>query len=211
MRSILIQPGPPALLLVEGKTAQVFFTAFLKALGKADGEPGVKIIDFGGVSQLRGTLQRVVDPEFRAKGKAIAVIRDAERDAAAAYQSVSDALRSVGLEVPPQSGRWAAASPATGVFILPDNLNSGMIESLCLAAIGETAAGQTQIACAEAFLDCLGASANASVANLTKAKMLSILAGTGADNPQVGAAARAKYFSWDAATFAPLRQFLGRL
>ena len=84
MSTPFVMPAPPALLLVEGKTMKVFFDEWLRRLEKS----GVQVIDFGGTAQLNGTLQRVVDPVFRKQGRNLAVIRDAERDAGAAFQSV---------------------------------------------------------------------------------------------------------------------------
>ncbi len=63
MSTPFVTPAPPALLLVEGRTLLVFFEEWLRRLGK----PGVKVIDFGGISQLNGTLQRVADPVFLTK------------------------------------------------------------------------------------------------------------------------------------------------
>ncbi len=203
MSTPFVTPAPPALLLVEGKTNLVFFVEWLRRLGKSN----VTVIDFGGTSQLKGTLQRVVDPVFRAQGRSLGIVRDAERDAGAAFQSVCSSIQSCGLVPPTAAGIWSASQPAIGVFILPDNQSSGMIESLCVEALRVTAQGRASLDCTENFLRCLSA-AGKTADNMTKARLHATLAGWGHNDPRVGAAARERAFNWSAPAFAPLASFL---
>ena len=203
MSTPFVTPAPPALLLVEGSTLKVFFEAWLPRLGKT----AVQVINFGGISELNGTLQRVADPVFLAQGCSLAVIRDAEQNAAAAFQSVCHGLQRCGLTVPGAPAEWTPSKPAVGVFILPDNQSTGMIESLCLSSLVHSEAGRASLTCTDAFLQCLGA-AGKTASNPIKARLHATLAGWGHNDPRVGASARAGAFDWNAPAFAPLAAFL---
>lgn len=201
MAGLLKSIDQPSILLVEGKTGEWFFRSLLEHLGRG----GTQIVDFGGVSQLAGMIERVgSDPVFRKTGRRLAIVRDAERDAASAFQSVGHALEKVGLAAPAAPGAWSADRLAVGVFILPDNLGPGMIETLCLAA--ET---DERRACVGQFAACMEAQGVGS--SRDKDTMQALLAIAGVGNPQVGAAARASYFDWSSPTFAPLRTFISAL
>jgi hypothetical protein len=203
MSTPFVTPAPPALLLVEGATLKVLFEAWLPRLGKT----AVQVINFGGISELNGTLQRVADPVFLSQGRSLAVVRDAEQDMNAAFQSVCHGLQRCKLPVPESAGRWTSSKPMVGVFILPDNRSVGMIESLCLTALEQSETGRAALACTDAFLSCL-ATAGKSAGNQTKARLHATLAGWGHHDPRVGAAARAGSFDWNSPAFAPLAEFL---
>ncbi len=209
MNPPLIKVESDSLLLVEGKTAEVFFRAMLERLGKRE----TQVINFGGIAELRGNFQRVAqDPKFLAQGRTLAIIRDAETNARAAFDSVLNAVRSVGLTASDQPGHWHDAQPAVGVYVLPDNTSPGTLESLCLSAATEDATGKARGTCMNDFLACLTkASGTATGVSSDKTKMQSLLAGAGVQNPQVGAAARANYFDWTAPAFAKLSAFLEKL
>jgi len=78
-----------SVLLVEGKTDEWFFQSLLHRLGRT----GTQIIDVRGLPHLPGMVERVgSDPYFRAKGRRLAIARDADRNAVGAFDSVCASL-----------------------------------------------------------------------------------------------------------------------
>jgi hypothetical protein len=194
-------------LFAEGVGPKLFFQVWLSRLGKTD----VEVLDFGGVSELPGKLQRIAtDPLFRATGLSLAIVRDAEKDARGAFQSVCHSLTRYGLPPPGSPGIWTESKPSVGVFVLPDNVRPGMIETLCAESLGENPLGETSLAHADTFLDQVSAAGHPT-SNRTKARLHATLAAWDLPDPRVGAAARAKAFDWNAAAFSPLAKFLDGL
>ncbi len=78
------------LLLVEGKDTE----AFIKALLKASEVDGFQILDFRNVENFRPFIKGLVNqPDFRQLDiQSIGVIRDAEQNASAAFESVQEDL-----------------------------------------------------------------------------------------------------------------------
>ncbi len=137
MRPSKIESKKPVQLLVEGKDALNFFSAFAEHLTLT----GIQIHDFGGGDDLRRFLAAFSAlPDFdRVDG--IGIVRDAEqRDemsgieprraksaADSALQSTVDALRNARLPVPNGS---VETRPVVSVLILPGNGQDGMLETL---------------------------------------------------------------------------------
>lgn len=96
------QPKPittPVQLVVEGEDAANFFKALLREMNLTT----VQVQNFGGVTELRSFLKLLRDaPNFWANVTSIGIVRDAETDPKAAFQSVCGALRHAGLPVPQQ-------------------------------------------------------------------------------------------------------------
>src|SRR5262249_28759450 len=137
----------PKLLIGEGREEVVFFTAFLKHLDLSD----VQIADYGGKYQLRSYLRALQMRSDFAQVVALGVVRDADADAARAFQSVYDALRDTGLAVPGTPGEVAGVNVRVGVWIMPDGDKPGMLEDLCLEAVQNDPA----MPCVDDYFMCL--------------------------------------------------------
>jgi hypothetical protein len=190
-----------AQLLVEGKTPELFFQAFVKEL-KLEGQ--VEVRTFGGINSLKTWLdvfsQRA---DFKEKVTRLAIIRDAEhRPASEAYESVCGVVRSVLPVTPAPMGEFSGDPLAVGIFILPDCSRSGMLESLCLEAWeGEQPADR----CTREFGSCLGVGDSFKT---TKQRLAAHLVARNVVDPQLGRAAQQGVIPWDHSTFAPLTSFL---
>ena len=127
------------LLLVEGDTPMHFFEALLKHLGL---DATVEVRNFRGLGDFRSYLIRLAaTTEFR-HVVSLGVIRDAEdKPAVDARQSVTDAFTAAGLTGTP------TPLVKTAAFILPDGVNPGMIETLCMEAVraGGGAGGRVRL------------------------------------------------------------------
>ncbi len=112
----------PKLLIVEGRDAEVFLGALL---GHVQAR-GVQVQDFGGTSELAGFLKALRNTSgLSTRVSSLGVIRDAETDAQAAFQSVRSALAAARLPVPSVPNRPTGDNPRVSVFILPDNTSPG--------------------------------------------------------------------------------------
>ena len=109
------QPQPitkESLLLVEGKDSRNFFEALCNHLSLSQ---QLQIMNFGGVEELRGFLVGLCGQSGFRSVKRIGIIRDAEKDAAAAFQSVQASLRRIDLTVPNEPEQCSGTQPAVGI------------------------------------------------------------------------------------------------
>ncbi|HEY7428040.1 MAG TPA: DUF3226 domain-containing protein [Gemmataceae bacterium] len=118
----------PKLLFVEGDTPMHFFEALLRYLHL---DQQIEIRNFRGVGDFKTFLMDLAkSADFQRLVASVGVVRDAEdQPAAAARQSVLNAFTAAGLT--PQR----IPLVQTSIFILPDNTNPGMIETLCIEAV----------------------------------------------------------------------------
>lgn len=192
-----------AQLLVEGRTSEIFFQEFVKAL-RLEGQVDVRT--FGDISRQRlktwlELFSRKAD--FKEKVHRLAIIRDAEaRPASEAYESVCGVVRSVLPVTPAPMGELNGDPLSVGIFILPDCSRRGMLESLFLEAWAgeEPAAG-----CTRAFENCLGVVESI---RTTKQRLAAHLVARNVVDPQLGRAAQQGVIPWGHPAFAALTNFL---
>lgn len=192
------------LLVVEGEDERHFFEALAAAI-----HVSVQVLPVGGKTKIRENLKLLaISPGFEIV-TALGIVRDADDDYAAAFQSVMTALQAAGLPAPAEPEVIVHDRPRTGVFIMPAKNTTGAIETICLDAVRDEAAFQ----CVEPFFDCLethgvahdGASVRA------KARVHTYLASKPEPGKRLGEAAKAGYWPLGAAAFARVRDFLEKL
>jgi len=117
----------PNVLVVEGREEELFFGAFIQHLGLQN----IQTMPIGGKEQLRRNLKAlVVSPGF-SEVIFLGVVRDANADPGAAFQSVHDALQAVNLPAPEYPLVPVGERPRVAVMILPEASAPGMLEDLC--------------------------------------------------------------------------------
>ena len=204
-----LQIGSDLLLLHEG-------TADLKVLGallRHAAITGYQTIEVGGHSKLRALLKALVlsphfknpVPGFGHPVRAVAIVLDAETDAAATFRSVRDALLVAGLGAPGTAGQIAPGSPKGGVFLVPDNQSPGKIETRCLDSVRDDPAWP----CLDVFFSCVGERAGALPKNIDKARAQAFLATRANPALPVGLAAEEGYWRFEHCAFQNLVAFLG--
>ena len=139
------------LLLVEGRDEANLFGALLRHCFGPVWQQEIQIVEAGGRAAFRGNIATIRAEAESRPLRAIGVIRDADRDARGALQSVCDALRMAGYNPPTIHGDVSNGNPHVGVFIVPDGRAPGAIETLCRRSVAGGAASE----CVEAFIDCL--------------------------------------------------------
>ncbi|WNG52068.1 hypothetical protein F0U60_54155 [Archangium minus] len=89
----------------------------------------------GGDSEIANRVEETLQAALVAPPDAVGVLLDADRDKPPVerFGEVRQALQAkVNLVVPEQPGQVSTASPRCGIFVLPDNVNPGTLESLLL-------------------------------------------------------------------------------
>ena len=146
-------------------------------------------------------------PEFsRNQVAAVGIIRDADEDGQAAFQSVHAALLANGFNAPEKSGGVAAGEIITGVMIIGPNAGRGMIEDLCLQSVRDV----PEFPCIEGYFQCVSQKSGRADFS-SKAKVRAWMAAQKDHDLYVGKAAEAGYWPWQSPAFDPLKVFLNTL
>ena len=194
------------LLLVEGRDEVNLFRALIR--GCFDDDPGIQVIDAGGKDKFSRNLRAIQTAAMAAPSlQSIGVVRDADADASAAFDSVCYGIRSANYEPPMSHGEFSTGRPAIGVFIVPDGTEPGAIETLCR----RSRQGNLTAACVDEYLKCLEERHATNSKNPDKSFAHAYLAAT--ENPvaRVGEGALQDVWDFVSPAFEPLAQFLHRL
>lgn len=190
-------------LLVEGMDAFQFFKALLRHLNLLS---EIEIRNFGGIDQLDYLETLMITDGFDSV-ISLGIIRDAENNADSAFQSVCSLLSNIGLSVPQQPIAIAEGNPIVSVFILPDCVNSGMLETLLYQAIDNDPA----TSCIEEYSQCFAEKGIALPNNMDKARIHAFLSYKSPPGLRVGEAAHRSFWPWENPIFERLKQFLRQI
>ncbi len=206
----------PKLLIVEGRDEELFFDA---ALSNHLGLTDIQVMPIGGKTLLTNSLAALVTLAQFPIVQTIGVLRDADSpigggpitgavisEAAKAFQSVCTSLRHVGLSCPAAHGQFAVGPPRVGVFIVPNGIDDGMLETLCVLSVSAL----PEFPCVDAYFQCLQGH-QIVPNNLQKARAHAWLASRLEPDKRVGEAAQAGYWPWDAEAFQDLWSFIRSL
>lgn len=197
------------LLLVEGNDEVRFFNAFLNFLNIRP----IQITSVYGKDNFAPFLRNsvIVSRNFLQLKKLI-LVRDADDDAQAAFQSLGSALTGAGLPVPHDPFlNWATGYPFVSIAILPDGNSRGTLEDLCLRSIQDNDENSAALNCVEQYLICRGLSPGAESGWDSKARLHSYLAVGNRPGLRLGEAADAGVWDWGSPALRPLASFLGQL
>lgn len=175
-------------------------TRLLKTIGY-----DIQTQDFGGVSELEITLRGLVLESFYKQGgvKSIGIVRDAENDPKEALTSIQEALNRVGLPAPENVMVSAGADLRVTIFILPDAMTPGMLETLCLRAVQ----GDPVMPCIHKYVECVSKLGILDNMN-DKALAQAFLASRQEAGLQVGIAAHRGCWNFDSYVFDDVKKFL---
>lgn len=199
------------ILVVEGRDEEMFFDAALQDhLGLTD----IQIMPIGGKTKLTLNMKGPVNDVGFPMVRSLAILRDADLTAPGAatvaagqaFQSVCGSLQHVGLPCPAAHGRFAIGPPRVGIFIVPNGVDDGMLETLCLLSVASLA----EYPCVDGYLQCLQGH-GVIPSNLHKARAHAWLASRPEPDKRVGEAAQASYWPWNSGAFQDLWSFIGSL
>lgn len=159
----------PKLLLVEGKDEVNVFKKLLSDLELRE----VDVRAVGGRTRFRDRLKVVVEGPGHEILTSIGIVRDADTDPNAAFDSVCSALEAIGLPIPTVPLQSAGKAPRVTVMILPGRGRKGMLEDLCLDSVADDPA----MFCVKAYFECLAEQIDELFPNnLAKARVRTFLA-----------------------------------
>jgi hypothetical protein len=193
----------PKLLIVEGKDEECFFCALIEHLGIND----IQVAGIGGKDKLRAHLKGLIkDPSF-SRVESLGIVRDADKDPGAAFQSVRESLRFAGLPLPKKPLVFAKAMPKVAVMIIPSHKRKGALEDLCLEAVSKDPA----LICVDQYFACLDQQKIGQAKNPSKAKVRVFLASRKDPTLPLGISAQKGYWPLDNKAFANIKVFLQSL
>ena len=194
------------LLLVEGRDEVNLFRALIRDC--LDDDPRIQVIDAGGKDKFSRNLRAIQTAAMAVPAlQSIGVVRDADNDAGAAFDSVCDGIRSVNYEPPLNHGEFSNGMPAVGVFIVPDGTEPGAVETLCR----RSRQGSATAACVDEYLKCLEERHASRSTNADKSFAHAYLAAMDEPLARVGEGALQGVWDFAAPAFAPLAQFVRQL
>lgn len=130
-----------------------------------------------------------------------AVIRDANGDAKAVFNSIKDILKKQNLNPPDRVNKFSESVPKIGVFIMPGRSEEGMLEDLCLSTVKDNPIMQ----CVDVYMDCIS-KIGVYPKNLTKAQ--SFWAAMPKIAKSVGLGAQMGYWNFDSEVLVELKAFI---
>ncbi len=190
----------PTVFGVEGMDQAYFFGALLRYLG-LDGV----VWNLKGKSEYKKRLTALKQTTgFEQNVVSLGVVRDADDNAAAAFESVQGALRAAQLPVPEHPLEPIGDAPQVTVMVLPGQGEPGMLENLCLKAVE----GDPAMVCVNRYFECLKQENVPLPRNRAKANLQVFLASRKKVALRVGEAAQAKVWPWEGQAFGEVKRFL---
>ncbi len=193
----------PKMLLVEGRDEFNFFSALLRHLEQTE----IEVSIYGGKDKLRTRLRALPSILGFENVESIGIVRDADEDAGAAFQSVCSSLSNANLPVPDSPLVLTSGRPQIAVMIMPPGANTGMLEDLCLSALRDDPA----MLCLDQYFQCLEVQMESLPQNTSKARVHAFLASRERPDLRLGEAALGGYLPWDSPAFDAVKQFINQL
>ena len=188
------------ILAVEGDDEINFFEALFRYLGITN----VEIYQVGGKDQFKNKLPALVRTTgFLVNVEIFAVIRDANGDAKAAFNSIKDMLKKQNLNPPDRVNKFSESVLKIGVFIMPGRSEEGMLEDLCLSTVKDNPIMQ----CVDDYINCIN-KLGEYPKNLAKTKTQSFLAAMPKIAKSVGLGAQMGYWNFDSEVLVELKLFI---
>jgi len=195
------------LLAVEGKDECNFFKAMLKY----EEIDNTQVIDIGGKDKFKIELPLLLNSEGFSEVHTLGFVRDAEENQAeSAFSSICSILKKNGLPAPKIINTINnEGNIKTGVFIMPNNIDKGMLEDLCLESVKVNPVFE----CVEKYIECCLSCfpENEKNINISKAKIQTYLASKNPIVNSLGLAATKGYWDFQEKCFSEIRQFLHNL
>lgn len=201
--AVKIQIESSKLLLVEGQDEVNFFKSLLKILGYND----CQFIDVGGKNKFPEIFEILIKLSGFAGVNTIGFIRDAEENmAVSAHQSICRILTKHRFPVTKNAGDIInQGTLRIGIYIMPDNNNSGMLEDLCLQSLK----GSKVDKCVNDYMEC--ANKIEIIKNDSKARVQSYLSSRSPIANSLGIAAQKGQWDFNNPAFYGIKQFLTEL
>jgi len=195
------------ILVVEGQDDWCFFKHFLEKKLKIK---DVQLIDIGGDGNFLTVLKVLkLSPNFD-KVEKIGLIRDTDKDLQKSFKRIKEAIeKGLQYKAPTNMNSWQKDEEhgiKLGVFLLPNNEEKGMLETLCMQSVADDAI----MPCLNAYFECMDKviPENKLPKNIAKARVQAFLASRKTYKSSVGFAAEKGYWNFDAECMQEIKSFL---
>lgn len=138
----------PKVIIVEGADEVNIFEELLNNLNL---QANFQIINADGKGNFPNILKTIMRDPGRHNLLSIGLIRDADKNASATFQSTCSALINAKLPKPNTPLQLVGNKPKVAILILPGDNKIGMLEDVCLASVKDT----PTMACVENYFTCL--------------------------------------------------------
>ena len=191
------------LLLVEGRDDYHLLIVLIR--DGLDDESDIQVIDVGGKGNFPENLQAIrTQVRTRTTFRSLGVVLDADDNPEGIFKSICDNLRNAGFDPPKSHGEFSESSPSVGVFIVPDGIECGAMETLCRKSLADSVATE----CVEQYLECLVKSDAMESNNADKSFAHAYLASKKNPVARVGEGARQGIWDFKSAAFEGLLNFI---
>lgn len=195
------------LLIVEGDDENRIFQKIFKELEIT----ALQVIPHGGKNALPRYLNNVFikDPMFiKGEISSVGIIRDANSNANAAFESVCSALENSGLDKPLRENEKTGGNPAISVLILPGGSKTGSLEDVFIDSISNLPIFE----CVEKYFNCVKEMQGDIPKQISKAKVHAYLASIVNDpDKRFGESVEAGIWDLNNPAFNLLREFINQL
>ncbi|MBT8419989.1 MAG: hypothetical protein KJO08_03915 [Gammaproteobacteria bacterium] len=197
------------LLAVEGRDEYNFFDSILKHIGIKD----VQLVDIGGKDKFKTEFPALYNLPGFPRVRFLGFIRDAEdKKAYAAFSSICSILKKYSLPKPEAINEPIDGKNNDGqairisIFIMPNNLDRGMLEDLCLESVSE----KPVFGCVNQYVECCLSTLPESEesTNNSKAKVQTYLAVQKDIANSLGTGAQKGYWDFEHDCFDNIKRFL---
>lgn len=187
------------ILVVEGSDEEKFF----EALFSVEKIECIQILNVEGKYNFKSKVIALSKLSGFDEIEKLGLILDADNNADSTFQKITDVLKAIPLEAPPEKHIFYGQKPAIGVYIMPDYKETGMLEDLCLEAVKDEPA----MVCVKAFEEKVTGLENPP-RNLTKSKAHVYLVSMPEFCCQLGIGAQKSYWKFESGVYDVLKQFL---
>ena len=190
-------------LVVEGYSDLLFYAEALEFVGL---HSKVFIKDIKSDELLKDKIETFLDEGLLAEKTAVAVILDADANAAGHIQSLTSLLQKVTNRTT-QHGVWSNGQPNLGFFVVPDGSQPGEVETLAWNAWANDPNNAGPKQCIDDYLSCMAEKGH-TAHSPDKGKISALLAVKYDEDPRLGPGARHNVFDFNRPEYEPLLTFL---
>lgn len=203
------------LIAVEGQDEVHFFNELIKFIGTSD----IEVWEVGGKTQFKSKFAGFINLRGFDELESIAFVCDADntnsRSAETSFSSLCRIIENVTTEEPSFSGNivlpsgmgeFSEGNPKIGIYVMPNNSDVGMLETLCL----ENVQNDPAMECVNEFIKC-ALLLEEKPKNIPKAKVQTFLASKEEIVNRLGLGAMKGYWKFESPAWNDLKTFISNL
>lgn len=200
------------LIAVEGQDEVYFFNELIRFIGISN----IEVWEVGGKTQFKPQFAEFIKLRGFDELESIAFVCDADnKSAARSFSSLCRIIKNVTTEepsfhgnivLPSRMGEFSEGNPKIGIYVMPNNSDCGMLETLCLENVRDDPAME----CVNEFIKC-ALLLDEKPKNIQKAKVQTFLASKEEIANRLGLGALKRYWKFESPAWNKLKTFISSL